>query len=229
VKLGIITFDDGRKRVAEANEKKCFEFQHAISEWLRSEGHEVIEGEKIVWNWETTRLEAERVSQCDVVIFNFSVWSYPDLTVQAASFIDAPLLLMGNINPAAPGWVAFFCSAGSLDEVERPYGRALGNITDTSVQEDIRNFLKNNTPQKRISGFEAANALYGMRYGEFDGPSMGMYTGHVDQSQWMSQFGIHVYHRSQLTLVELMKRIPDKRVQSGLDWLEKHTAEIHWD
>jgi len=68
-----------------------------------------------------------------------------------------------------------------------------------------------------------------MRYGEFDGPSMGMYTGHVDPSQWMEQFGVHVYHRGQLHLWQMAKQIKKDRVEAGLNWLEKRCKEIKWN
>jgi L-fucose isomerase len=125
--------------------------------------------------------------------------------------------------------VAFFASAGALDEVGLPYGRALGDISDRVVQEDIRSFLHLHRPEDRLRGAVAAKALFGQRYGEFDGPSMGMYTGHIDPSQWMEQFGVHVFHRSQLALVTRMKKIAAKRVQTGLDWLEASCGKIHWN
>jgi len=231
MKIGIVSFTDGRKRVADSLNDVCFGFQREIARWLKRKGHQVIEGRKIIWNYATVRSEAERMTHadCDVVIFNFSVWSFPDLTVQAAALVDAPILCIGNLNPSQPGWVAFFASAGALDEVGTPYGRALGDIKDPRVQAQVLDFLATHDPDKRAQGRAAAAQLYGQRYGEFDGPSMGMYTGHVDQSQWMAQFGVHVYHRSQLTLVDMAKRISTKRVQAGLDWLEKVVAKIHWD
>ena len=231
MKIGIISFTDGRKRVADSLNDLCFGFQRDIAKWLKRKGHGVVEGRNIVWNYATARSEAQRMNRagCDAIVFNFSVWSFPDLTVQAASLVDAPLLCIGNLNPSQPGWVAFFASAGALDEVGIPYGRALGDIKDPAVQGQVLDFLAKHTPDARTQGRAAAARLYGQRYGEFDGPSMGMYTGHLDQSQWMAQFGVHVYHRSQLTLVDMAKRISPKRVQAGLEWLEQHVGKIHWD
>jgi L-fucose isomerase len=230
MKIGIVTFSDGRKRVAQQTEKQCFEFQRALAKWLQKEGHTVVEGRQIIWNYAAVRREASRVTQakCDVAVFNFCVWSFPDLTAQAAALVEAPILMVGNANPGFPGWVAFFASAGALDEVGVPFGRALGDLKDPVVQKAMRTFLTQHTPDARARGEAAAAGLYGQRYGEFDGPSMGMYTGHIDQSQWMSQFGVHVYHRSQLTLVDRAKRITVKRVQAGLDWLEAYCGKIHW-
>lgn len=231
MKIGICTFTDGRKRVAESLREDCFRFQRRIADWLASEGHTVVQGQEIVWNYATARSEANRLREagCDVVIFNFCVWSYPDFTAQAANLTTAPILFIGNINPAYPGWVAFFASAGTMDEIGRPFGRVLGDIADPRVQNQVRQFLAQHTPDKRKRGYEVAQQLRGQRYGEFDGPSMGMYTGHIDQSQWMEQFGIQVFHRSQLTIAWLAEKITPERVEAGLKWLEENTAEIHWD
>ncbi|HIE52005.1 MAG TPA: fucose isomerase [Armatimonadetes bacterium] len=231
MKIGICTFTDGRKRVADSLRDDCFHFQRAIADWLRGEGHEVLEAQEIIWNYATARSEAGRLADagCEVTIFNFCVWSFPDLTAQAALLTPSPILFVGNINPAYPGWVAFFASAGTLDEIGQPFGRVLGGINDPAVQEGIRRFLERHDPDRRRKGQEAAARLRGLRYGEFDGPSMGMYTGHLDQSQWMSQFGIHVYHRGQLHLANLTETVADERVEAGLQWLEEHCAAIHWD
>ncbi len=231
MKIGIMSFTDGRQRVAEKTREICKQFENEIAQWIRDQGHEVVQYEGVVWNWDTARQAAAMVREqnCDAAVFNYAVWSYPDLTAQVAKLISVPILQIGNINPGYPGWVAFFASNGALDEIGVPYWRALGDIKDERVQAQVRRFLIMADPDRRRRGIRAAEQLYGMRYGEFDGPSMGMYTGHVDQSQWMAQFGVHVYHRSQLTLVKLMGKVEDERVEAGLKWLEENCAEIHWD
>ena len=232
MKIGIITFTDGRARVAQATEKDCRMFQERLVEHFRRKKHDVVAARKIVWNWDTARSEGRRIALAypDVVVFNFCVWSYPDLTTQVANLIpEVPILLIGNILPSHPGWVAFFASAGALDEIDRPFGRVLGDVRKRAVQEQIERFLHLYEPDQRARGEQAAALLHGQRYGQFDGPSMGMYTGHVDASQWMQQFGVHVYHRGQLHLWELAQRIKPDRVEAGLEWLEKHAAEICWD
>jgi L-fucose isomerase len=231
MKIGIITFTDGRKRVAEMLEKQCFEFQQKIADWLIANGHQAVPAATIAWNYRTAIDNAERMNEkgCDAVIFNFCVWAYPDFVAQAARNIEAPILCLGNINPGFPGWVAFFASAGALDEMGRPFGRALGDLQNPEVAEGVRKWLSRNEPDRRKSGFDAAERLHGLRYGEFDGPSMGMYTGHIDPSQWMEQFGVHVFHRSQLTLAWLSEQVEQSRVDDGLQWMKQHCKEIRWD
>lgn len=233
MKIGIVSFTDGRKRVARATDKTCKDFEKKLTSWFTRKKHKVVIAPKVVWNYDTARKAADKFNHADVdvAVFNFCVWSYPDLTAQVANLIgaDVPILQLGNINPSHPGWVAFFASAGALAEIGRPFGRVLGDIKDKDIQDQVTKFLNEHDPDERVRGVRAALTLNGQRYGEFDGPSMGMYTGHVDPSQWMEQFGIQVYHRSQLTLIQEAKKIKDDRVQAGLKWLERYCGEIHWD
>jgi len=233
MKIGIVSFTDGRRRVARATDATCRGFEKRLASWFTRRRHKVVIAPKVVWNYATARRAAERFnrSDIDVAVFNFCVWSYPDLTAQVANLIgaDTPILQLGNINPSQPGWVAFFASAGALAEIGRPFGRVLGDIKDKAVQAEIAEFLEQHDPDERVRGMRAALMLNGQRYGEFDGPSMGMYTGHVDQSQWMEQFGVHVYHRSQLTLMQNAKAIKADRVEAGLKWLDRYCGQIHWD
>lgn len=232
MKIGIVTFTDGRARVAKATEKDCRMFQNRLVDYFKGKKHNVVAAKKIVWNYATAREEALRIAAAypDVVVFNFCVWSFPDLTAQVANLIpEVPILQVGNILPSHPGWVAFFASAGTLDEIGRPFGRVLGDIRQKPVQQQVERYLHLHDPDERARGERAAALLHGLRYGEFDGPSMGMYTGHIDPSQWMDQFGVHVYHRGQLHLWQMAQRIDTERVAAGLAWLEKYCGEIHYD
>lgn len=230
MKVGIVTFSDGRKRAADLVEAQCREFQKALANHVQGRGNKVVEANQIVWNWSTARGAANRMNQAEVdaVLFNFCVWSFPDLAAQVARDLNAPICCVGNINPAFPGWVAFFASAGSLEEMGLPFGRVLGDYKQKSVSRQLERWLAEHNPERRDLGYEAAERLKGLRYGEFDGPSMGMYTGHIDPSQWMEQFGIHVYHRSQLTLAWLAEAVEQSRVDAGVKWLEEHCGKINW-
>ena len=233
MKIGILTFGDGRKRVTEASTPDCMRFQNALKDFLQAKGHKVVAGSAVVWNHATVQSECERLNKAGVeaVVFNFAIWSYPDLTAQAAIRFnsDISIMMYGVLNPSYPGWVAYFASAGSMTEIGRPFARALGDLSDPAVVAAFDGWLNDSKPAQRKAGIAAAKKLHGMRYGRFDGPSMGMYTGHVDESQWMSQFGVHVYHRGQLWFWELAQQIKRQRVQAGLDWLEKSCGEIKWD
>lgn len=229
MRVGVLTFTDGRKRCADQLDESCHRFQDGLAEWIEAQGHEAVAFSEIVWNYRTAIDGAERMNEkpCDAVVFNFCVWAFPDFAAQAAMRIEAPILFLGNINPAFPGWVAFFAAAGALDEIGRPFGRALGDITEPDVAAKVTDFLSR-CGDKRQAGFDAADRIRGLRYGEFDGPSMGMYTGHIDPSQWMEQFGVHVHHRSQLTLAALCQGVSEERASHGVHWLEAHCKAVNW-
>lgn len=230
MKIGIITFTDGRKRAAEMLDKQCHEFQSKLARHLETKGHQVVESRKIVWDYATATGGARRLNEAgvDVVLFNFCVWAYPDFAAQVARDVEAPICFVGNINPAFPGWVAFFACAGALEEFGVPFGRVLGDVASGEAGAELDEWLLRHNPDKRERGYDAATKLHGQRYGEFDGPSMGMYTGHIDPSQWMEQFGVHVFHRSQLTLAWLTEQVTDDRVEAGLKWMEQHCGRILW-
>lgn len=234
MKVGIITFTDGRKRAADLLQSQCLEFQSRVGNWLKEQGHEAIECKTIVWNYKTAIDNAYHLieKQCDAVIFNFCVWAFPDFAAQSARDLNdaqIPICFLGNVNPGYPGWVAFFAAAGTLDEIGIPFGRVLGDLSEAKTASEMNQWLQEHETDKQKKGFAVAESLRGMRYGEFDGPSMGMYTGHIDPSQWMEQFGIHVFHRSQLTLAWLCERIQDERVENGLQWVKKYAGKINWN
>ena len=58
MKVGIVTFNDGRKRVARANDEDCKKFQAQVVRWLKREKHKVIEAPRVVWNYDTARKAA---------------------------------------------------------------------------------------------------------------------------------------------------------------------------
>ncbi len=233
MKIGILTFGDGRRRVTEASTPDCMRFQKKLQEFLAQHGHEVVAGNAVVWNHETVEKQCARLNRAGVqaVVFNFVIWSYPDLTAQAAIRFDPAVSIMmyGVLNPSYPGWVAYFASAGSMTEIGRPFSRALGDLADPLVKAAMSQWLNDANPQRRLDGITAAEKLHGQRYGRFDGPSMGMYTGHLDESQWMSRFGVHVVHRGQLWFWEMARKIEAKRVKTGLEWLESVCREVKYD
>ena len=73
MKIGIVTFTDGRARVAKATEKDCRTFQERLVKYFKQKKHQVVAAKKIVWNYDTARNEARRIALAypDVVVFNF--------------------------------------------------------------------------------------------------------------------------------------------------------------
>ncbi|MER3413092.1 MAG: hypothetical protein C4341_02415 [Armatimonadota bacterium] len=73
MKVGVITFTDGRERAAKALEEQCRAFQQKVCDWLTSEGHEAVGSDATVWNCKSARDGANQLisASCHPVIFNF--------------------------------------------------------------------------------------------------------------------------------------------------------------
>ena len=56
-------------------------------------GVTVVEVPRIVWNCATARRAARRLQPAGVVVFNFCVWSYPDVTAQVANRLTLDTLI----------------------------------------------------------------------------------------------------------------------------------------
>ena len=93
--VGILTFSDGRPFVARETDALNRGFQDRLRSRLEADGHAVVAGEEIITTNENAVREAKRLAAhgCDCTIFNFAVWSFPNLPALASRFAPGPLLL----------------------------------------------------------------------------------------------------------------------------------------
>ena len=223
IKVGILTFSDGRSKVnndlLETNRK----FQSLLSKKLESTGEvEIIEAKEIVSKPSVAKKEALRLRDAgaQLTIFNYAVWAFPHFSVIATKFAPGPFLLFGNINPRYPGMVGMLAAAGALDQTGVTHKRLWGNIEDEKVLRQVMTFIR---------GAYAFNSLKGQRYGIIGGRPMGMYTTVPNVDLWNSIFGIDVEHVDQYEVIRLSQEIPESRAENGLKWLESHAKKIHYD
>lgn len=223
IKVGILTFSDGREYVHAELKAITEEFQTRLERALRStEKIEPVVGEEIVWSSESARKEAQRLENlgCEVTIFNFAVWSFPHLAVIAAQFAPKPILLLGNINPQYPGMVALLAAGGALDQVGILHGRVFGDTQDPEVLKKVLSFIRAGAAVKRIRG---------ETFGLFGGRPMGMYTAVANLDQWMSRFGIDVEHIDQWEIVRQAQNVSEDEVEYAFRWLSQKVKRIHYD
>jgi L-fucose isomerase len=166
---------------------------------------------------EARELEAQQV---DGVIFNYSIWVYPNLSVVAARQLHRPLLLLSNLNPVRAGLVGMMASAGSLDQLGMQNYRVWGDINDLDVRKKVLQFAR---------AARTVTRLQGMTYGMFGGRSMGMYTGVAEQSKWMQQFGVDCDHVDEMEILRCADLIDSERVNLAFDWLTRNIGGIHYD
>ncbi|HPB32059.1 MAG TPA: fucose isomerase, partial [Candidatus Sumerlaeota bacterium] len=86
IKVGVLTFGDGRdflqKPLTPVNEK----FLGELKARLLRDGFDVITGREVVWQNEIAVREGRRMTAegADCVLFNFSVWAWPQYARMAA-------------------------------------------------------------------------------------------------------------------------------------------------
>jgi len=223
IKVGILTFSDGRKYLHEALLETNNRYQNGLAAALNSTRHiEVVQGKEIVWNQQVAQKEGRRLleSGCDLTIFNYAIWCYPHLSAVAANFAPGPYLLFCNLHPSEPGMVGMLAAAGTMDQIGRPYSRVWGDIGDPEVLRKVMCFIK-------AAG--ALKQLKGQTYGLFGGRPLGMYTAVSNLDQWQSMFGLDVEHVEQEDLVRSSMKISGRKVKKAFDWLEKYVGRIAYD
>ncbi len=223
IKVGIMTFSDGRSNVNEDLMEINKKFQSNLSRTLESTGEiEVIEADEIVSKASLAKKEALKLRDrgAQMTIFNYSVWAFPHFTVIASKFAPGPFLLFGNVNPQYPGMVGMLAAAGSLDQTGIVHKRLWGNIEDRNVLKKVLSFIK---------AAHAFNSLKGQRYGLIGGRPMGMYTAVPNVDLWNAVFGLDIEHIDQYEVIRLSEKVPESRAEDGLKWLEKMLKKIHYD
>jgi len=224
IRVGILTFGDGRDFLQQPLAEVNARFLRQLVERLEGDGFDVITGTEVlnknpVAVREGRRMAAENV---DCVIFNFSVWAWPQYARMAAQFLPQPILMFSTVNPEFPGLVGMLANAGSLDQTGIPFYKTFGDIAEDAVLARVRS---------RILAISAANRLRGQTYAHFGGRSLGIDTAVADPALWMQKFGIDVDHVDQMELVrraELEMTKSDSRINEAMEYLKKTVRKIHW-
>ncbi len=223
VKVGILTFSDGRKYIHEDLLELNLRYQRKLAMALeKTDLVEVVQGENVIWNNHIAAAEGRRLLRegCDLTIFNYAIWCYPHLSAIAANFAPGPYILFGNLHPSEPGMVGMLAAAGTMDQLGHQYTRVWGDISQRDVFDKVLGYIKAAGAVKRLRG---------MTYGLFGGRPLGMYTAVSNLDQWQSIFGIDVEHVEQEDLVRYAMKENPKKVDNALKWLEKNVGHIAYD
>jgi len=223
IKVGILTFSDGRKYIHEDLLQTNQRYQKALAEALRDTGQlEVVEGREIIGNHRAAQAEGRHLTEtgCDLTICNYAIWCFPHLTAVATAFAPAPYLLFCNVNPSEPGMVGMLAAAGTLDQLGRKYTRIWGRIEEEPTLQQVMSYI-------RAAG--ALKQLRGQTYGLFGGRPLGMYTAVSNLDQWQSMFGLDVEHVEQEDVVRYAQGVDAGKTENALRWLEKHVGHIGYD
>jgi L-fucose isomerase len=221
-RIGLLTMSDGRDFVARDLEEFIAAAERRIVGALECRGHQVVRASGPIWTNELATSEARRVADAhpDLTIFHYPVWAFPHFTMLAAAAIPGPLLLLGNIDPRYPGMVGMLAAGGALDQTGRVHARAWGDIAEPKVFERV------------LVAVRAAAAVQGLRgatFGRIGGRPMGMYTAVANSDQWMDRFGVDVEEIDQWELVRRAGDVEASRARAARQWLERHSAGVHYD
>ncbi len=223
IKVGILTFSDGRSYLHEELLPVTRGYQDRLKGALESTGLvEVVTGDRIISDNRAAVAESKRLRSAGVelTIFNYAIWCYPHLTALASKFAPGPFLVFCNINPSEPGMVGMLAAAGTLDQLALTHERLWGDIREPEVLAAVMRFVRTAAAVSRVKG---------QTFGLFGGRPMGMYTAVSALDQWMRDFGVDVEHVEQHDIVRYSEEVDSSRVDAALAWLEKNVGEIRYD
>ncbi|MBA2602759.1 MAG: fucose isomerase, partial [Acidobacteria bacterium] len=105
IKVGVLDFGDGRAFLQEPLAPVNRQFRDLLVSRLEADGFEVVPGDDVIWQNEIAvrNGRALMAAGVDAVIFNFSVWAWPQYARVAAQFCPKPVVMFSNINPQYPG------------------------------------------------------------------------------------------------------------------------------
>ena len=145
IKVGILTFSDGRRHIHEDLKETNQRYQMQLATDLEATGEvEVVQGREIINTSRIAQTEAKRLNQegVEMTIFNYAIWCFPHLSAMAANFAPGPFLLFCNLHPSEPGMVGMLAAAGTMDQLDHPYHRLWGSISEKNVLEKVLSYLR---------------------------------------------------------------------------------------
>jgi L-fucose isomerase len=221
VRVGVLDFGDGRRFLQTPLEPVNRQFREQLVRRLEAGGFEVVTGDEVIWQNDVAVRNGRRMAGTDVVVFNFSVWAWPQYARVAAQFCPQPVVMFSNVNPQYPGLVGMLAGSGSLDQAGIPFTTSFGDIADEAVFARLRS---------QITAVAAARRLRGLTYCLIGGRSLGIDTTVTDPAQWIKQFGIDVDHVDQFELVRRAEQemAGGSRVGAALEYLKQTVGRIHW-
>lgn len=223
LRVGLLDFGDGRDFLSQPLAPVQRQLRDALAARLRDDGIEVVLGDEVIRRNDIAVRNGKAMAAADVdaVIFNFTVWAWPQYARVAAQFCPQPIAMFASINPQYPGLVGMLANAGSLDQAGIRFTKTFGNLEDPQVYATLTT---------RLRAVAAARRLRGLTYALIGGRSLGIDTTVIDPAQWMAEFGIDVDHVDQYELVRRADRelATGSRVEPAMTYLKQHVGRIHW-
>ncbi|MGE4282980.1 MAG: L-fucose/L-arabinose isomerase family protein [Clostridia bacterium] len=223
IKLGILSFSDGRKRVHDSLVPYIKECEERIKVQLElTDEYEIITGDEIIWNAELAREQAKKMNSyfVDGIILNVPVFAFPNLVLITATVADGPYLAIAPVNGELPGLGGLLAATNLLKENGIQHEKIWGNVEQPEVFKKLVSFGR---------AAYAVSSLKGQVYGVIGGRSIGMGTGAANPDLILKVFGVDVDHMDQLEIIRRAKLIDQQKVDNAFEWLNKRVGKIHYD
>jgi L-fucose isomerase len=223
IRLGLLSFSDGRERVHEGLAPEIRKHERKIKEILEATGEiELVIADEIVHSAEAARQQSRQLASqyLDGTILNIAVFAFPNYVVLAAQEGRGPYLLLGPQDSRYPGLTGLLAAGGALNQVGIQHQRLWGDLGNAGLPQEVLAFAR---------AAAAATRLRGQVYGLVGGRSIGMYTGAAPAELWQRLFGVDVDHVDQSEIVRLAPQVSADEVRTARQWLEEHVSEIVYD
>jgi L-fucose isomerase len=223
VRLGVLSFSDGRERVHKSLEPDIRQHEVRIKSILEKTGElEIVLAPEIIYSAELARQQARYLTtfQVDGIILNMAVFAFPNYVVLAAQENPCPYLLLGPQDSRYPGLGGLLAAGGALTQIGIRHERLWVDLDDANFTKHVLIFARTAA---------AVHRLRGQVFGLIGGRSIGMVTGAAPGELWTRIFGVDIDHADQSEILRISKKIPEADVIKARNWLENNVKEIIYD
>lgn len=223
VRVGVMSFSDGRERVHEGLRPGIEKHQAGICAAIDELGATAVPAQEVAWTPRRAVREAKRLLSQDVacVVFNIPVFAFPNLSALAAAVLpEMPIAIMSPGEANLPGMGGLLAAGGALHQMGRFEERIWGPYGSDDVRAHLDAFIR---------GTGARHALKGQVYGQIGGRSIGMITGvSSGPAEWLRIFGVDIDHSDEAEILRRAELVPDAERERILNWLEENLRSVKW-
>ena len=223
IRVALLSFSDGRKRVHESLKPRILEQEEAIARVLQERGIEVVRADEPAWTPRMATAAARAALSRDVAaaVFNIPVFAFPNLALLAARVLMKPVAIVSPGDPGLPGMGGMLAAGSALQLAGIHQERIWGPVTEQKTQRDLLRF---------VTAAGARHALVGQVYGQFGGRSIGMVPAVAcSPAEWMRVFGVDVDHVDQSEILRRAEAVGEEERARIVAWFEQRVRSIPYD
>jgi len=153
----------------------------------------------------------------DAMVLFVQTWNWADRILQAAQRFGRPILLWALPIPRLWSIGGLSVTHGSLDEIGIQHQVVYGMPDEPGLVDAIVRFAR---------AAHVKNVLRKSRFGSVGGHGMGIYTGPVDPSQWMRDFGVTIGFIDQYEVVAEGEKVPPEELLQYYTKLQQEYGSV---